>query len=155
MLERPLISEGLVRFFPGVDRYLAVYSRFPYLYLFDRGGNLVDGIQLTDFILGKQKYTISSGSLEIVMSDHSIISGLQRVNGNYAVVEITHRRNRRVVDQVDVRDTEKEYFGLNVADGKITYLGTTKNLEEPKTSISLISDGLILSRNGAVYFVRR
>ena len=155
MLEQPLISQGIVRFFPVADRFLVVYKRFPYLYLFNRGGKLVDGIQLTDFILGKQKYSTSSGILEIVMRDYSFFSGIKRLRDNYAVLEVTNLRNRRVLDQLDVRDTEIEYFGLSVVDGEITYLGSTKNLKEPKTSISLIPEGLILSRNGAVYFVSR
>ena len=89
------------------------------------------------------------------MRDYSFFSDVKRLRDNFAILEVTNRRNRRVLDQLDVRDTEIEYFGLSVADGEITYLGSTKNLKEPKTSISLIPEGLILSRNGAVYFVSR
>jgi len=154
MLIKPFVSEGNIGYIEKLNLYILSFSRFPLLYIYDRGGNLLRVFRVENFIIGHQKYWANSGKLEVILNDYSTIVSKVISNDNYIFVEVATKTNSRVENYAFNWDIERDYYCIDVANNESYYLGHVLSSENISRIVPL-TGGLLLEREGTFFYAHK
>ncbi len=155
MLFQPFIFDGSISHFEAENLFGVAFDRFPILYVYDTAGNLTSSYFFSEFIVGRQEYSTETGSLKIVLADHSLIATQSITqSGGHLLVEISTRTNSRVEDFSYVWDIRRDYYFLNLSSQESHYLGYLPVADSNVDSrLILIPGGLALEAGGRLMIV--
>ena len=154
MLLRPFVFDGMIRYSPAEDLFILSFMMFPYLYIYDaRDQSLKTTYEISDFLLGKQRYWPDIGRLEVPMENYSIIRSTKIIENNLLWLEIETRKKRRIPNShwdllftyyvVDLKNREAYYMGNVEAEGN----GSSEQF-------FFIENGLIIHRGGSLFWAK-
>jgi hypothetical protein len=150
MLLRPLVNNGKIRYLPSEDTYALIYQRFPFIYIYDSNFKMQKVYEISDFILGKQKYWPETGKVRIVKQNHSLIRNVKVIGGKYVLLEIEEKKDQQTSDFKRTWSRSFDYYLLNISNDKSYYLGSTSPNE--KQSIHVLDNGMLINNNGVLHW---
>ncbi len=151
MLIYRFIDKGSVRYLEPSNRFAVTFDRFPFLYIYDRAGELEKVFRIEDFILGRQKYWTDTGMREVVFGEVSELSTTSIPGSDYVLAEIMTRYNRRRDEPVVRKDISRDYYAINLSTDDSYYLGRLEG-ERPGRLIAL-PNGLLVEKEGLLFWV--
>jgi len=151
MLARPL-TEGIIRKDEDVGRIVLAYRRFPYLIVYNDQLDLSDIYQFEDFITGLQEYHVQERMLNIVMSDHSLISNIFLLGNGHVFIEVEHKKNMRQENYSFIWDRQSDYYLIDIINRKTLFLGNVLFDDSSIKKILFTEHGALLINSDSVYW---
>lgn len=153
-----IMSEGNVRSFPDIDRIIVTFEHFPYLYIHNLNGELLNKYELPDF---KEAKNIESkiGELSTTLTfdgDYSYLRNSEKINNELLLLKIQEFRDVEYVFAEDIYgDTWISYLIYDIENEKIYKIGDDEIVKYGEKKMFYLSDsGLISNTDGKISWIR-
>jgi hypothetical protein len=153
MLIRPFVSDGLVRYLPKVKKYVVVYKRLPFIYVYNNRFKLQQTYKIDDFITGKQNYNRKTQRLSIVKGNFTRTQHIVPINGDNAVI-ITKTATKSSNKNPGQYKLKYDFYDVNFKEEQSYYLGSLNPGKSRSIQNIFVTDrDIFIYKNATLYRV--
>jgi hypothetical protein len=149
MVRDVMNSSGSVRYFPKHRLVTVVYSRFPFIFIYDSDGNFLEKYRIPEFKQGYYDHNETTGTGISRGMDHTSIHSAKKIDDDWFL--ITVRNN--IYGEED-RYAHFDYYAFHIPTGQIYLTGRdqTYPFDEARV-IHTTKSGLLLNQQGTLYWI--
>lgn len=159
LVRSEFIRSAKVRYLKGAGRYVLIFPRFPYLYVYDEAGELHSTYEVSDFIPDLVEFGDFRGVGRNVMrhtsQDNTRIRRVDAVDDRSVLLEIGSVTDLEVEGRYPTSYTEHiDYYLIDLEAERVYHVGSVEHDEsDDGRSVALTEEGLVINEDGRLSFL--